>query len=244
MSRKPCHLALLLGALIAAAPMFAADTFREGVEAYAASDFARAGAKFRELASNAPAAAVYHNLGNTEWRNGRTGPAVLAWERALWLDTFNTNASASLRFVRHEVQLESPRLMWHEVASTWLPVNAWPLLAGLSFWLAIAALMIPPIFRWRKRDWHQALAAASFAIFLATLPALVGVHSRSKLGVVLAAKTPLRLTPTREGQVILTLPAGEMARVERERGDYLFIRTGGDANGWIERERLGWMARD
>ncbi|MBI3878800.1 MAG: SH3 domain-containing protein [Verrucomicrobia bacterium] len=229
---------LFLGAQLR---VVADDSFREGAAAYAAADYARAAGKFREAASNAPSSATFHNLGNAEWKNGRTGAAVLAWERAQWLDPFTTNATASLRFARHTAQLESPRLAWHEGASTWLPVNAWPLLASLSAWLAVAALMLPPIFRARRRDWHQALAAASFAVFLATLPALAGVHARAKFGVVLATKTPLRLTPTREGQVITSLPAGETARLERERGGYVFIRAGNDAAGWVERERFGMI---
>ena len=96
--------------------------------------------------------AGYHNLGVGEWENRRIGPAILAWERAQWLDPLNTNAAANLRFGRTEAQLEAPRLAWFEVASTWLPANAWPLLASVSFWLALSALVLPPVFRWRRRD--------------------------------------------------------------------------------------------
>ena len=37
-------------------------------------------------------------------------------------------------------------------------------------------------------------------------------------GVVLEDEVPLRLTPTREAETLVKLTAGEMARVERERG--------------------------
>ena len=94
-----------------------------------------------------------------------------------------------------------------------------------------------PTKRWRKADWHQGVAAAGFAIFLLTIPALAGVHTRSKLGIVLGKDTPLRLTPTYEAQVLTKMPAGESARVERERGDYVFIRTSAAA-GWVEPKLL------
>lgn len=220
----------------------AAEQIRGAAEAYAAGDYAYAAMQFRERASHSPSTGVFHNLGNAEWNAGRTGPAILAWERAQWLDPASTNAQANLRFGRFTAQIEAPRLKWFEVASTWLPVHAWPWIASASLWLAVSALVIPTVFRWRKRDWHQAFAAASFAVFLATLPALLGVHTRSKLGVVLADKTALRLTPTREAQSTVTLRAGESARVERERGNYVFVRINGDAAGWVERERLGVVA--
>jgi hypothetical protein len=101
--------------------------------------------------------------------------------------------------------------------------------------------MLPGIFRWRKADWHQGIAAAGFAIFLLTIPALLGVHTRSRLGILVPKETPLRLTPTREAQVLAKVPAGEMARLERVRGDYLYVRAG-NAAGWVERSQFGLIA--
>jgi len=72
-----------------------------------------------------------------------------------------------------------------------------------------------------------------------SLPALIGVRSRSHLGFVLAPDTPLRKTPTAEADTT-PLAAGEAARVERTRRDYLLIRTS-HASGWIRAEELGML---
>ena len=128
------------------------------------------------------------------------------------------------------------------ICSTWLPTSAWAWLATTTLWSAVAMVMLPPILRWRKADWHQGLAAAAFAVFILTLPALFGVHSRAKLGVLLAKQTSLRLTPTRKAQVLGHLPAGEMARLERRRGDYVYVRAGNDAAGWVEQSEFGLLA--
>jgi len=188
-----------------------------------------------------PAPGTLPYLGNAEWQCGRSGPAICSWERAQWLDPFNANTRANLRLARKASQLDAPDLGWYEICSTWLPVNAWSWLACLSFWLAVAMVMLPGILRWRKADWHQGVAAAGFAVFLLTIPALAGVQTRSKIGVVLTKETPLRLTPTSEAQILTRLPAGESARLERERGQYVFIRTSAAA-GWIERAQLGLIA--
>lgn len=220
----------------------AEDLFKQGAQAYAAGGFEQAASFFREAAAAAPAAGTLHNLGNAEWQCGRTGPAILAWEHAQWLDPFSANTRANLRFAHKAAQLDAPDLAWYEICSTWLPVNAWAWIACLNLWLAVAMVMLPGVLRWRKADWHQGLAVAGFAIFLLTIPALMGVHTRAKLGILLPKETPLRLTPTSEAQVLAKLPAGETARLERERNNYVFIRTG-TAAGWVKREQFGLIGR-
>jgi hypothetical protein len=214
------------------------DIFKQGTEAYLAQGYEQSALLFREAAAARPAPGTLHNLGNAEWQCGRVGPAVWAWERAQWLDPFNPNTRANLKLARKAAQLESPDLAWYEICSTWLPVNTWAWLASVSFWLAIALVMLPALFRWRKADWHQGVAAAGFALFLLTIPAIAGIQTRSRLGILLGKDTPLRLTPTSEAQVLTRLPAGEAARLERQRGQYLFIRTS-TAAGWVERGQLG-----
>jgi hypothetical protein len=213
--------------------------FERGCAAYAQGEFEAAATAFAALANQAPAPGVFYNLGNAQWKCGRPGEAMLAWERAQWLAPFEAGSRNNLRFARQRTQLNAPELSWYEVASTWLPVNAWPWLATGSGWLAAAVLLLPAIFGWRRRDWHQAVAAGAIAVFLLTLPALVGVQSRTRLGVIRAKDTPLRLTPTRTAQTLVRLNAGEMARQVRTRGDYVFIRIGSDTAGWVRRGEFG-----
>ena len=216
---------------------FAAE-FTNGTTAYRNGDYIAAAKSFSELAAQQPAAGTFQNLGLAEWQRGRKGYAVLSWERALWVDPFNQAAQENLAFERKAAQLETPQLAWYEAASMWLPVNAWAWLAGASFWLAVALMMLPPIFRWRRRGWHQAVAALSLAVLLVCIPALFGVSTRARIGFVLEKNTLLRLTPTRDAQIVTLLGAGEPARIERRRGDYLLIRTT-FGRGWVERTQFG-----
>ncbi|MDB6109293.1 MAG: hypothetical protein JWR69_1043 [Pedosphaera sp.] len=227
------------GHLASSAP--AGNLFEQASQAYVAGGFEQAAVLFGESAATAPAAGTLHNLGNAEWQCGRVGPALLAWERAQWLDPSSPSTRINLRFARKIAQLDAPDLAWYEVCSSWLPANAWSWIACLSFWLAVAMMTLPGILRWRRADWHQGLAAAGFAIFLLSLPALVGVYTRSNLGILLPKQTSLRLTPTSEAQILSRLPAGKMARLEQERGHFVFIRTG-DTAGWVERAQFGLIS--
>jgi tetratricopeptide (TPR) repeat protein len=235
-------LGLWLAVWLAAASFGAAtDHYTNGVAAYRNGEFTAAAQAFAAAAAAQPATGTYVNLGLAEWERGRLGHAVLAWERALWIDPDNVAAQENLRFAREQSQLEAPSLAWHEVASTWLPFNAWAWLAGVSLWLAVGMMTVPPWLRWRRSGWHQAVAAAGLAVFLMCVPAMLGLKSRQQLVIVLERNTPLRLTPTEDAQWVTVLSAGDPARVERARGNYMLVRTA-QGRGWLERTQVGGIS--
>ena len=214
------------------------DLFLRGVNAFDTGSFSDAAKTFREAAERKPASGTLVNLGLTEWRRGRAGRAILAWEQALWIDPFDSRAKGNLNYARQLTGVESPELTWFERASAWLPVNTWAWLAGASLWLGIGLSVLPRVFRWRRSGWHQAVAAVSFGVFLLSLPALVGVVTRTRIGFVLQRDAPLRLTPTAEAESLAKLNAGEPLRTRGARGDYVFVQTS-RGQGWIAISQLG-----
>ena len=214
------------------------DAFRRGLEFSRAGQFPEAAAAFEKSATAQPAAGTLVNLGLAEWQRGHAGAAILAWEQARWIDPFEPRAEANLRFARQLAQVDTPQLKWFEAVSAWLPPNAWVWLAGTTLWLAVGLMVLPGILRRPKAGWQPWLAALAFGIFLFSLTANLGVLSRTQTGFVLRKNAPLRLTPTRDGEVISSVAAGEPARRLRTRGNYIFIRTLG-GSGWVERNDFG-----
>jgi tetratricopeptide (TPR) repeat protein len=214
------------------------DFFARGIAAARAGEFSDAAAAFQNAARRQPAAGALVNLGLAEWQRGHAGAAILAWERARWIDPFDGRAAQNLRFARAAAQVDEPAWQWFEAVSLWLPPAAWLWLAGASLTLTAAALILPGVFRRKKSGGQQMLAALSGMIFLFSLTANLGVVSRAQLGFVLAKNAPLLLTPTHEGEVISTLNAGEPARRLRTRGDFYFIATA-NGSGWMEAKAFG-----
>ncbi len=212
--------------------------FLMGTNAYAAGDYAAAAHALRDGVRGQPSAGGLVNLGLAEWRRGRIGEAVLAWEQALWVDPFDLRARNNLQFARATAQLESPELTWYEVGSSWLPTNWWAWIAGGSLWFVVGLLTLPDVLRRRKALWQQAAAALGLGVLLLSLPAQVGVLTRTQLGFVLERDVPLRLTPTAEAEAVTRLAAGEPARRMRARGDYVFIQTN-RGGGWVRRAEFG-----
>lgn len=233
---------ILLCFAIGRAALFAetpTERFALANKAYASSDFAEAVYQLRELsAAGEWSRGSLHNLGNAEWKVNRPGYAVLAWERARAINPFDRNTTANLHFARTHAQLVVPEKPWFEQYSEWLPSSAWLWASSLSLWFGVGLLVLPRLLGTRRADWHQGVAALLLAIFLLAIPALVGLSTRRQMGVILAEETPLRLSPTREGEArdaLGKLAAGEVGRVEKTRGEYLYVRAEGDRAGWVHR---------
>ena len=216
----------------------AESLFQAGAAAYRAGEYPHAAEAFHQSVALQPASGTLQDLGNARWLCGRTGSAILAWEQARWLDPFNSSVRQNLRFARKTAQLEAPDLAWYEVVSTWLPANWWAWIAGISLWLAVAMGLLPGILRRPKATWHQAVAALGLMVFLLSVPAHIGVQTRSRIGFVLGKDIPLRLTPTVEAQAVTRLAAGEPGRWVGARGNYVLIQTS-RALGWVEQEQFG-----
>ena len=215
-------------------------SFVAGVQAYKSADFESAATSFRQSGLLRPGSGTFQNLGLAEWHDNHVGPAVLAWEQALWLDPFNKAVRNNLRFARKAAQVDAPDLAWYEVISGWLPGNWWSWIISSSLWLAVGAVVLPMVLRRPRAFWHQALAAFGLMLFLLSLPAQVGVHTRTNIGFVLDKGTPLRLTPTQEAQSLTQLSPGEPVRWLRARANFILVRTS-RATGWIEKSSVGLL---
>ncbi len=239
---KICTSLLILGcSLLSLLPVWggtpAEGCFQQGIAAYKASEYRLAAKAFAESARLQPASGTLQNWGTAEWKANHPGAAILAWEQALWIDPFHKTAERNLRFARKQAQLEAPELKWFEVVSSWAPVGWWAWLAGLSLWVALAMAILPGILGRTKKSWQQAIAAVGLMVFLLTIPAHFGVSSRAQIGFALE-NSSLMLTPTVEAQVVTRLAAGQPARYERRRGDYLLIWTRG-FHGWVQQKQFG-----
>ena len=252
MKRLPLHLGrpIVLGRLLFVLLLLlgsgtfshADSVFQQACAAYEHGDYTNSAKLFRDSLANRMASGTLRNLGSAEWQCGKPGLAILAWERSLWVDPLNAAVRSDLRFARKAAQLEAPDLTWYKVVSTWLPADWWGWIAGISFWTSIAAILLPGIFRWHKAAWHQVVAALGLTVFLLSLPAHAGIYSRSRIGIFVQDRTPLRLTPTGEAQVQSRVPAGEPARFIRRRGTYLLVQTP-SGRGWVETNQFAFVCR-
>jgi tetratricopeptide (TPR) repeat protein len=215
--------------------------FEVGRSEYEAGNYAAAAKSFQDYSAGEVSPGLLHNLGNAEFKLGHLGPAILAWERARALDPRSRNTRANLRFARGQAGLEAPQFSWYETYSEFFPADRWIAIAVCTFWGSAALLILPTVLHRRRTALSQAAAVVAIITFLLTIPALVGIYSRGRIGIVQVANTSLRLTPTREGEVLGSLAEGETARVEKQRGEFRYVRSSGDRAGWVRHEEFSML---
>jgi hypothetical protein len=215
----------------------AVSLFQDGLNAARSGELEQAAKAFRNSSVQQPATGTLLDLGIVEWQRRQPGLAVVAWEQALWIDPSNKDARNNLEFARQTGQIESPELSWYEAVSTWLSARTWAWLATISLWLAAGMITLPHVLRWRKAGWHQALASLGLSIFLLTIPAHLGIFTRSQLGFVVEKNAQLLLTATHEAEPVASMTAGEPVRRVRERGDFVFVHTL-RGSGWLKRNQF------
>ena len=221
----------------------ATNAFESACVAYETRDFAGAARLFADEIKHAPSAEAWRNWGNAEWQIEHHGAAVLAWERALWINPYDADALISLRYTRQSMSLTELPLRWWETFSTRLPADTWAWLATGSFWLAVALAFVGPVLLGSRRSaWTQTLAAVAFGVLLVTITGAAGIHTRGALGVIVSSATPLRQTPTQHAQILTKLAAGEVARCGDAWGNYLFVRSSGGEFGWIENRQIEFIS--
>lgn len=114
--------------------------------AYMNDNFAKATELYLEIAATEGTSSnLYYNIGNSYYRQGKLGKAILYYEKALRLDPSNKDARANLEFVNTKIT-DEPGDRGMFISNTVngfaqkVPANTWTILAIGAFILFLAAV--------------------------------------------------------------------------------------------------------
>lgn len=186
-------------------------------------------------------AAALYNLGNSYARAGKPGMAILNYERASLLEPGDPDIQANLRLVRESAHLpvESPDTV-DRVASIASPFwMSWLAVLGLT--MVGASLILARLF-----SRHRLLRgiATLLGAVLVGLTCCSGFAFWSRLheGIVIAAATPVRVSPVPMGDPLFSLPEGEEVKITAEHDGFALIETRARRAGWISSSNLAPVA--
>ncbi|HEY2341689.1 MAG TPA: tetratricopeptide repeat protein [Chthoniobacteraceae bacterium] len=211
-----------------------ASPFDAANQLYDQGRFTEAKQQYEKLATSGSASAnLYFNLGNTEYRLGDRGRAILDYERALALDPRHPEARSNLQLVREKSGARVPAATSLEHAILPWPSDNYAILASIAGWLAIfsAAAM----WLYKKSDhlllWATMLASLCAAGYCGV--ALWQDAQQADLGIVTAKESIARLEPADRAASAETLPAGSRVRVLSEHGDWIYCELPSGIRGWL-----------
>ena len=214
-----------MSGVLNALPEGAANTFRQGVDAYDHGAFTTSQRHFARVAARAPRAVdAWANLGTAAWARGDSAAAVRGWQRALRLDPLDDEARDRLAAVQ-PLSMRSPGYVPP------LPVNALAL-AALACWLgAWLLLIVPPV---RRPAHGRALAGGALMIAMALLAGALEVRERLD---------PRGLAVLRTSRPLLDAPGSHVALAGGTTGEagVLGAREGAWVHIALDGARAGWV---
>lgn len=227
------------------------EAFRQGNALYQAGQFDSALAAYGRILDqgfeNGP---LYFNMGNCAYKLGRTGHAVLYYEKARRFmpsdeDLKANLLMANLRVVdKVEARSEFLPLRLFRAAVRGLPVSAWALMTVGFFALAVAGAVFFLLSRRRFLAVNGYRGAVMFGVLSVVAGLLwlgrVLIDRSTVEAVVLAAKVDVMSAPGGQDSVeSFSLHEGTKVRLDRESGDWVEIVLPDGKVGWVMQEALG-----
>jgi tetratricopeptide (TPR) repeat protein len=216
-----------------------ADEFDSGNQVYEQGKFAEARQEYeRRVKSGATSANLFYNLGNTDYRLGSVGRAMLNYERALALNPRHPEARANLQLLYQQSGAKMLPASWIGKIAASQAADFWLIIAVATGWVMLFVLAF--IFTNRRSgnggSWCFALAnAAVFALALGSL--WIGARDQA-LAIIIVPQTEARLAPAASAGVAEALTAGSRVRVLSERGEWIYCELPGAGRGWIPHDAL------
>lgn len=226
------------GLLIAACTGVAGeDLFTQGNEAFLGGRYEEAIDCYSRLSDHAGlSAGLLQNLAHAYRESEQPGPAMLNYQRALWIAPRNPDARAGMaRLCGADGVGEVPGPAWSRLPQrlslsewTWSASIAWGGLGILS--LATGLGVIGP--RLRRLAYPLALILVTSGLGMA--------HHMLRMdrAVILTGDAPLRVSPFAAATPSASLPAGGIVRVRDAHGSFLKVRTASGETGWMAAEHL------
>jgi hypothetical protein len=182
-------------------------------------------------------AAALFNQANAYARNGKTGVAILDYERAQLLAPNDADIAANLHFVRAKAGLPEAPENWLTRSLTCVRPNtlAW---TG-SFGLVLAGLSLLLV---RLQPQHRvAFGSLTFAgafLVASAIGSAITMWPKVNEAVVIARDAPAWNSPVPVAEPAFKLPEGETVTVRAERQDFALVQTSAGRAGWVARADL------
>lgn len=184
------------------------------------------------IAADSPApafsASALFNTGNADQRAGRLGPAILNYERALFLAPHDEDIVRNLDAARERAGVTPiPVPIWLKPAH-WLGLNELATTASISLLLFGFVLLGA-----RRIPAAGSLAACIGSVALLAAAAVALRWSELNRAVIVGQEPVAHIAPAENAASAFKVKPGEIVQMEGQHGDYVRIRIGNGRSAWI-----------
>lgn len=225
-----------------------AELFFQANQAYKSGNYLEASKIYSELIINGPVSGyIYYNLGNSSFRQGDLGSAILNYERARTLMPRDADLAFNLSYARERIRdavdpATRPLLtffFWLDYFSLNEMFILFVFVNALFFTAWILRLTL-------RHEWTFSFLITMLVFWSITGPSLglkwyqIVADSRA---VILAPEVSVLAGPDPKDTELFKLHAGTVIRAERSEGGCSLIRIAEDKRGWVKKEAIGFIVK-
>lgn len=196
--------------------------------------------------------ALFYNLGNTYFRLGENGKAVLNYEKALLLAPKDREIRENLSFVKSQLNGEIIALEVFPLITFWknlrdsLSSGTWAAIGLLLFWAGIAGflgwLLLP-----KRQQKIRGFLTGLIGILLCSIPFLLSAGKKhhqvhSGKAVIIADQAALHASPSEGSEVIYPLFEGASVQTVEPLQEWYKVNLANGYQGWVPAEKLAFVA--
>lgn len=220
-------------------------TFEKANQDYRQGRFQKALEGYQSLAQKFPAdGGLFYNLGNTHYRLENLGEAILAYERAKWLEPRDVDTRYNLKYLLDslEYRMEDKRNWSIQIGEKFLSYFSEKEIrctALLIFFLLLSSWAVSLFFRGAPLwGWPRKLLLVLFFIF-AALGGAKNIQSHFiRSAIVMLKEAPVRYGPSEGDQVAIRLREGLKVYVVERREDWSRVLLVNGESGWMDNRQI------
>jgi tetratricopeptide (TPR) repeat protein len=214
---------------------------------YDAGDYSSAISVYNQLIERGLInASIYHNLGNSYFKNGQMGSAIWSYRRALRLDPAFEPARTNLDFARRmnidKIEAGNGNFIsdiW-DFLSKLLGLNGYLMVFTMAWW-TLGALAVLLIYRGNFASWpyYLLIVSAIIGIFSAAAAARrIKIDRLTSWGVLVNEAADIREGPGKDFERIEIGHEGLEFMILSERENSYLIELSNGLKGWINKEAV------
>ena len=228
----------LATALILSASIAAAQTLDDANRAFVAGNFHDSTRSYEAvIAQKGYSAPVLFDLGNSYYREGDLGRAILAYQRAQWLAPGDPDIAANLQLAQKQAGLAASEPHWSDKLSHILSASGWAWI-GCVAWTLLCASLLLRITMPRQGNLFAFAAIASAFVLTTAIAGAVFASDALRQAVVVEKNVSALISPFPAAQVVFSPAPGETVTVQEAYGDFFRVADRAGHTGWISKAQV------
>lgn len=227
------------------APLYGADQeikslFSSANKSYISGDYEKAISLYHQInEKRGDSAELLYNMGNTYYKKGEIGMAVLYLERAFWLEPGNADIEKNLNAVRNNtgLMLEEESLLNRYMG--YFTLNQWSV-ASAALLLALGLLVCIRAVSPRLIQNHTFRHIIIGLVVLGVL-SLYGVafqYLELERAIVVSSAAEVLISPFDGADQTASLKTGRTVYVLNEHDDYFSVKESSGTTGWVKKGHI------